>query len=555
MGGRRDLNDERRAAKAEGREPVKRFVPVPGPDGAAADDDCRPIVMLPRGDVENDARVILARLAADNDPRELFVFNGRLAHVVVTDGRADVRMLATWEALASELGREYRFARPADDGSPPKRLPEPPRPACRTIVQRRPDALPFPLLRTIIRAPGVAPDGRLLVSDGYYEAVQSWVALAGLDIPPVPERPAPDDVRAAVALLRETFVDFPFDNETSRVNALAFLLTPFVRPLLPEAGGCAPLFLVSAAAPGTGKTLLTDVVAMVAAGGGAAVADVALDLRSEAETGKRLLAALRASPAFVRLDNLPQQRRVESAELARALTSDVYGGRILGLSEVAAVPNRATWCATANNPSLSAELADRCVHVRLVAPCERPRDRDAAAFRHPLPAWAVANRGRLVAACLTLIRHWLAVGCPRGSVGFGSFEEWARTLSGVLEAADVRGALANRREWLETADDDSDLWRAIVAAWWECYADRPIRAGELLSIAQGVEGGDAVGGAPDASQPSRTKRAGDALRQRVGRVYGDFRIVEGPRDGKRNARTYQLTRAGAGAGERGEPRE
>ena len=63
--------------------------------------------------------------------------------------------------------------------------------------------------------------------------------------------------------------------------------------------------------------------------------------------------------------------------------------------------------------------------------------------------WVRANRGRLVAACLTLGQAWIAAGRPRGRRSIGSYEAWAQVLGGVLEVAGIEGFLGNLDEMMD----------------------------------------------------------------------------------------------------------
>ena len=68
--------------------------------------------------------------------------------------------------------------------------------------------------------------------------------------------------------------------------------------------------------------------------------------------------------------------------------------------------------------------------------------------------WVRANRGRLVAACLTLCRAWIAAGRPRGTRSIGSYEAWAQVMGGVLGVAGIEGFLGNLDEMLAAADGE-----------------------------------------------------------------------------------------------------
>ncbi|MDI6771488.1 MAG: hypothetical protein QME77_02735, partial [bacterium] len=70
-------------------------------------------------------------------------------------------------------------------------------------------------------------------------------------------------------------------------------------------------------------------------------------------------AELTKARPIILLDNLPERRSLDSSALAAVVTSDPWTDHVLGESRMISLPNRALWLITANNPSLSDELARR----------------------------------------------------------------------------------------------------------------------------------------------------------------------------------------------------
>ena len=230
--------------------------------------------------------------------------------------------------------------------------------------------------------------------------------------------PTPQQIAAARSLLLDDLLgEFPFVGEAERAHALALLLLPFVRPMI---SGPTPLHMVEKPAPGTGATLMVDAISIVATG---TSASVMVEGRDEDEWRKRLTAKLREIPSILLIDNL--RRQLDASSVAAALTAPYWEDRVLGKSEMVRFPIRCVWIATGNNPQFSNEIARRMVRIRLDPHEDQPWLREG--FRHPnLLAWVWQNRARLVAACLTLGRAWIAAGMPRHQKTIGSFEGWAR---------------------------------------------------------------------------------------------------------------------------------
>ena len=210
--------------------------------------------------------------------------------------------------------------------------------------------------------------------------------------------PTPETVNQAKdLLLNNLLIDFPFVDEASRANAMAALLLPFVRPMIP---GATPLHLIDAPTPGTGKGLLVDVLTAPFNPTGPAIIPPAKD---DEEWRKKITAYLTAGHSHLSIDNIPSTGKVDSASLAIALTSKIWTDRILGQSEKITLPIRNVWLATGNNVLLSDELTSRAVWIRLDAKLERPRQRTGFKIDR-LDAWSRQHRNELVTAALVLIR-------------------------------------------------------------------------------------------------------------------------------------------------------
>lgn len=338
-------------------------------------------------------------------------------------------------------------------------------------------AVPLPALDQLVSAPVFTPAGSLLIAPGYDAPSRLFYAPPpGFTVPAI--SPAPDAETIAVArtlLLEETLGDFPFVGAADRAHAVSLLLTPFLRSLI---AGPVPLLLFEKPAPGTGATLLTQVIAQIVTG---TTLSALTEATTEEEWRKRLFAALLTAPPFILIDNV--RRPVDSSALSSVLTATRWSDRILGRSEVVAVPVRCAWIVTGNNPVLSTEMMRRTIPCRLDARTDRPWERTG--FAHPdLLAWTRHNRATLVWAALTLGQAWLAEGRPPGAVRLGMFEDWSTVLGGVLQVAQIPGFLENRYEFYDRVDTGAADVRAFLAAWWERYGETPQEVKTLLEIAK-----------------------------------------------------------------------
>jgi hypothetical protein len=389
---------------------------------------------------------------------------------------------------------------------------------------------PLPRLTRVVEVPVFASDGQLVVTPGYQPASGIYYDPApGFVVPDIPEHPSHRDLRRVIRLLLdELLVDFPFATEADRAHAVALLLLPFARSLI---AGPTPLHLIEKPTPGTGGTLLAQIVASPVLG---RPAPTMIEGSDAAEWSKRITAKLLEGPAVILIDNV--RHRLESAALAMALTATVYEDRVLGESKIVRVPVHAAWIATGNNPVLSDEIARRTVRIRLDAEMEHPWERTD--FRHPdLRTWATEHRADLVGACCVLVRAWLAAGRPPGSETIGMFEGWAAVMGGILNHADIRGFLSNRETFFEEEVSESAAWRFFLQRWWHTFDRRSVSVHELYTIVRNEGIPLELSGRDEHAQ--RTS-FGMRLRQQRGRQYGNLRIHWVTE--RRGAQYWRLTR-------------
>ena len=271
--------------------------------------------------------------------------------------------------------------------------------------------------------------------------------------------PAPEPIRdhATIrATLEDLVTDFPFASEADRQNFYGLLLTPLICYAI---GGPAPLHTIYSGMERTGKTKLAETVfGGIVMGRATPVFQLG---RHEEEREKRLFAILLSGESVLLLDNLAE--RLDSPALASLLTANVYRGRTLGRSHVAALPNHLTIIATGNNVEASSEIAKRIVPIGLETP---PNPESRTDFKHPdLAGYVATQRPQVLACMLGMIANWRKEGAQDGPVPFGGFEGWSKTVGGVLAAHGLTEWLSNAQEWRGEADEFSAEVDAFVEEW------------------------------------------------------------------------------------------
>ena len=482
----------------------------------------------------------VAALQKANDPPVVFVRGGKLCRVARDEHKRARIDLLDKPKLRLRMAESALFKIETEDFIkfvvPPDNLVE--------CVRSLPE-WPFPGLEALSTAPILRPDGTICQELGYDRDTRvCYIPDPGLEIPPIPEAPTKGQLQEAVNALLDPLTEFPFDSDASRANALALLLSVLMRSVI---GGCVPLCIVTAPIQGTGKSLLASVLGIITVG--TLAAQTAPSRQNEEEWRKRITALLLDGSQMVLLDNFQETQVLESANLAAVVTSNEWKDRRLGKSEILTLPARAVWVVTGNNTRVGGDLPRRSYTVRLDANAERPWQRSG--FRHPdILSYVRQNRGRLLAATFTVIRSWYHAGKPKatGVPAFGSFEEWAGTIGGVLAHAGIEGFLGNLDELRAVQDEEATQWRAFFRVWWQELGEQPTTVFDLCGSLFALDSDfstadylpDALLAARDKGENSLRRSMGKALSRLAGRIFECHKLEAAGKDGHTKSRRWRL---------------
>jgi hypothetical protein len=325
--------------------------------------------------------------------------------------------------------------------------------------------------------------------------------------------PAEYEVKEAVKLIHELLCDFPFATDSDKAHAIALLLLPFCRDLI---DGPTPLHLIEASMPRTGKSLLSTVLLYVGLRKNVSTITAPKD---GDEWEKKITTALLEDSGAIVIDNV--NHRLDSDKLAAALTMEIWRGRILGRSASSNVPIKCGWVTTANNISVSEEIAGRTVRIRLEPATDSPERRTG--FTHPdIKEWVERERERLIQACHILIQCWVIKGRPTPKIApLGSFEAWSRTIGGILESAEIPGFLDNFEEFYAGSNKEKVVWREFCRSWFDKWGEAEVLTSDLLEIAERVENFYLRG----ESTQARKISLGRQLEKKAGAIYSNYKII------------------------------
>ena len=223
----------------------------------------------------------------------------------------------------------------------------------------------IPVLTGIINAPTLRFDGTVLDKPGY-DSISGLLFFPGDYIfEEIPLQPTLEDA----VKLRDEFLyilkDFPFEDEASKSVVVAASLTALIRKSI----STAPLFGFTAPKMASGKSLLADVVALIATGKGNSVIAQA---ENEAEEKKRLMAVLTEGDPIVCYDNV--EKPFKSSALCSILTQPEYKDRLLGGNETRTVLTNVTFLVTGNNLNFMGDITTRALLCKLDPKLNAPKN-------------------------------------------------------------------------------------------------------------------------------------------------------------------------------------
>jgi putative DNA primase/helicase len=275
--------------------------------------------------------------------------------------------------------------------------------------------------------------------------------------------------------------EFPFVDDASKSVALSMLITPVVRPAV---GPVVPAHAFSTPAPGTGKSLLANLVGYIATGHPCAV--IAADRKPE-ETDKRLTGALLSGRTLISLDNI--RGAVASALLCQAIEQPMLDLRPLSTSAMVQIANTASVLMNGNNLTIAEDLVRRVIVGRIDANSEAPEER---IFKSDPIDCVTRNRADYIAAALIIVRAYIVADMPDVLAPLPSFANWSNKLRSALVwlgRTDPAETMAVARLDDPVRQERAEIFQALVDAMGE----RGMRTSELIAEADKQSASGAYG--------------------------------------------------------------
>lgn len=366
-------------------------------------------------------------------------------------------------------------------------------------------------------------DGQLVIQAGYDEASQHFGVFNPRQFPI--SEPTLEAARTAHALLEELLTEFHFVSLIDKAAAMAAIFTATVRPALQYA----PAFHARAPVFGSGKSYLCDLIGCFAGPGGNS--KVSYPTTSE-EATKAIVSLLLTGPAVIEFDDMDTDW-IPHGTIKRMLTTDQITDRILGASKTATVSTRTLFLGSGNNVGPVRDLLRRVITIHIDPRTATPAMMD---YRGNPVEKVRKDRGRYVAAVLTIIVSWLKAGSPRTShetiVTFGGrWSDYCRHPLMWLGHPDPATSLIDQVKH----DPDADALRGLMREWQKAFGSSAVTVRKAVA--------NALNGYPDLLDAMREfpvedrgeinrSKLGWLLKKNANRIIDGFEFQKADADGR-----------------------
>ena len=368
-------------------------------------------------------------------------------------------------------------------------------------------------------------DGKLVTEAGYDKVSQIFGVFDSRKF--VTPEPSVEAALAALALLNELLVEFSYALPIDKSAALAAIFTAVTRTTY----AYAPAFHTKASTIGSGKTYQNELISAFAKPG--LTQKVSYPTTSE-EATKAILSLLLPAPAVIEFDDMATDW-IPHGIINRMLTAESITDRILGVSKTATVSTRTLFLSSGNNVGPVRDLLRRVITINIDHRCATPATKSYKGS----PVEAVRkDRGRYVAAVLTIILAWKAAGSPRTNVENiatygGAWADYCRHPLIWLGLADPATALLEQIKH----DPDADALLALMKAWHKRFGSTPTTVRKVIRETFELMGDDALRDAicefPVEERGSiNPSKFGWILKKNVNRIVGDYTFQQSTADGR-----------------------
>jgi len=354
---------------------------------------------------------------------------------------------------------------------------------------------------------------------GYDKRFRSWLPSDS------PEIEKPDmELKEAKEIIYNIFQEFCFQTHQDYINAIATLLTPFIRGLFTSFNVRTPVIIWLANRERAGKEFGAGIIGIVYEGHALEEPPICSGEKNSAnneELRKKILAAMISGRKRLHFAN--NKGFMNNAVFEGVVTASKYSDRVLGKNEILTFDNELDFSLSGNiGIGFTPDFANRARFIRLFLDIE---DANSRKFNNPnLHKWVEENRGLILSALYALIRNWFEKGCKSGTIPFTSFPEWAKICGGIMEAAGYDSPCKPDKETLNISlDRETQDIKRLFELCYEKNPDEWIQKRDITNII--IHEGGELFGFLDFNEKKDQTKFGLKLKKCIGRIFSDIKLI------------------------------
>jgi len=276
----------------------------------------------------------------------------------------------------------------------------------------------------------------------------------------------------AKGIIYNMFKEFCFKSHQDYINAIAGLLTPFLRGLFPSFNTRVAVPFYIANRPRCGKDYLAGITGIVYEGypleEDAISSEEKFGNNSSEELRKLIMGAMIKGRKRLHFSN--NKGYINNPILEGVVSKKRHSGRVLGKSEILEFDNEIDFSLSGNmGVRWTTDLGNRSIFIRLFLADE---DVNKRKFENPkLQEWVLKNRDLVLSALYSLVRNWISNKMQPGKILFASFPEWAEICGGVMESAGYESPCKADEETLALSGDVET--QDMKKLYELCYEEKP----------------------------------------------------------------------------------
>ena len=384
----------------------------------------------------------------------------------------------------------------------------------------------LPQLNGVARQPYFREtDGMLVTEAGYDKLSQRFGVFDARKF--VTSEPTIEAAHTALALLNGLLSEFSYASPIDQSAALSAIFTAVTR----TSYAYAPAFHTKASTIGSGKSYQNELIGAFAKPG--FTQKVSYPTTSE-EATKAILSLLLPAPAVIEFDDMATDW-IPHGIINRMLTAESITDRILGVSKTATVSTRTLFLSSGNNVGPVRDLLRRVITINIDHRCATPATKS---YKGSPVEVVRKDRGRYVAAVLTIILAWKAAGSPRAAVENiatygGAWADYCRHPLIWLGLEDPATALLEQVKH----DPDADALLTLLTEWYRLFGSTPTTVRKVISRAEYSVGEnhlrDAICEFPVEERGNiNPSKFGWILKKNMNRIVGEYTLRQGTADGR-----------------------